>query len=158
MFLQGNVNGQYSGCIPYIVHITNLENNVILILLIEYGSLPVASGLYDIFFSLYKTQVLQLQNDLENLRPAFEKLDMYVKHEQDALKKAKFNSQDIEIAIKKFSNKWDVLRKKYVELFKNCDKNLVITIESNFPGFVEALKELFRVKLKLWQTLFFFFL
>lgn len=105
----------------------------------------MSSGLYDVFFAMHKTRNLQMQNDVEGLRPAFDKLDSNVKHIIEALKKAKFNSTDVENSVKKFISRWDVLKKKYVDLFKNCDKDLVVTIESNLPGFVEALKELFRV-------------
>lgn len=145
LFLQGVVIGPFSGCIPHIVHIAKLEKGVILILLIEYGSLQVASGLYDIFFALHRTRILQMQNDVESLKPAFERLEFYIKQASDALKRAKFNGQDVEMSIRKFSNRWDVLRKKYVELFRNGDKDIVLTIESNLPGFMDALKELFRV-------------
>lgn len=145
IFLQGQVNGPYAGCIPHIVHIVRLENDVTLILLIEYGSLQVASGLYDIFYALHKTRILQMQNDVDSLKPAFEKLDGYVKHELDALKRAKFNNQEVDAIIRKFTAKWEILRRKYTELFRNCDKDLVVTIESNLPGFMEALKDLFRV-------------
>lgn len=145
LFLQGNVNGSYAGCIPHIVHVSQLDNDIILVLLIEYGNLPVSSGLYDVFFAMHKTRVLQMQNDVDGLRPAFDKLESNVKHVVEALKKAKFNSADIDNSTKKFISRWDILRKKYIDLFKNCDKDLVVTIESNLPGFVEALKELFRV-------------
>lgn len=139
------MNGSYAGCIPHIVHVSQLDNDIILVLLIEYGNLQVSSGLYDVFFAMHKTRNLQMQNDVDGLRPAFDKLETNVKHVIDALKKAKFNSTDIDNSTKKFINRWDVLKKKYVDLFKNCDKDLVVTIESNLPGFVEALKELFRV-------------
>lgn len=92
-----------------------------------------------------------MQNDVDGLRPAFDKLETNVKHVVEALKKAKFNSTDIDNSTKKFINRWDVLKKKYVDLFKNCDKDLVVTIESNLPGFVEALKELFRVIFFIFQ-------
>lgn len=145
IFLQGNINGLYAGCIPHIVHISHIDDDVTLIILIEYGSLPVSSGLFDVFFAVHKMRILQMQNDLDNLRPAFENLDHYVKHTLDAMKKVKYNNGEIDSAIKKFANKWELLRKKYLELFKNSDKDLVLTIESNIPGLIEALKELFRV-------------
>lgn len=145
IFLQGQVNGPYAGCIPYIVHISQLDNSTVLILLIEYGSLQVASGLYDIFYALHKTRILQMQNDVESLKPAFEKLEGYVKQELEALKKARFNDKGVENSIRKFVAKWGILKKKYVELFRSCDKDLVVTIESNWPAFMDALKELFRV-------------
>lgn len=95
LLLQGQINGPYAGCIPHIVHIVRLANDVVLMILVEYGSLQVASGLYDIFFALHKTRMLQMQNDVDSLKPAFEKLDGYVKLELDALKKAKYNSQEV---------------------------------------------------------------
>lgn len=145
IFLQGNVNGTHAGCIPHIVHIAYMSDDVTLLTLLEYGSLPVASGLFDVFFAVHKIRILQMQNDIDNLRPAYENLDHYIKQSLDALKKAKFNSADIETANKKFASKWDLLRKKYLELFKNSDRDLVLAIESNIPSLVDALKDLFRV-------------
>lgn len=147
VFLQGTINGSYAGCIPHIVHVCHIgdDNDVTLIILIEYGSLAVSSGLFDVFFAVHKVRILQMQNDLENLRPAFENLDHYVKQTLDAMKKCKYNNHEIEAAIKRFGSKWELLRKKYAELFKNSDKDLILSIESNLPGLVDALKELFRV-------------
>lgn len=62
--------------------------------------------------------------------------------------RAKFNNQEVDALIRKFTGKWEILRRKYTELFRNCDKDLVVTIESNLPGFMEALKDLFRVSRK----------
>lgn len=145
LLLQGQVNGPFAGCIPHIVHIIQLGNDVVLMLLVEYGSLQLASGLYDIFYALHKTRMLQMQNDVDGLKPAFDKLDGYVKIVLDALKRAKYNSQEVDGAQRKFVAKWDVLRKKYVELFRNSDRDLVLTIESNLPGLMEALRDLFRI-------------
>lgn len=145
IFLQGNVNGSHAGCIPHILHICHMENDVTLIILLEYGSLAVSSGLFDVFFAVHKIRILQMQNDMENLRPAYENLDHYIKQSLDALKKAKYNNADIEAAIKKYSSKWDLLRKKYLELFKNSDRDLILAIESNIPSLVEALKDSYRV-------------
>lgn len=87
-----------------------------------------------------------MQNDMDNLRPAYENLDHYVKQSMDAIKKVKYNNIEIEAAIRKFASKWDFLRRKYLELFKNMgDSDIVPTIESNVPLFVDVLKELFRV-------------
>lgn len=145
VFLQGNVNGTHAGCIPHIVHICHMKNDVTLIILLEYGSLPVSSGLFDVFFAVHKIRILQMQNDMDNLRPAYDNLDHYIKQSLDALKKSKYNNVDIEAAIKKYSSKWDLLRRKYLELFRNSDRDLILTIESNIPSLVEALKDLFRV-------------
>lgn len=146
VFLQGNINGTHAGCIPHIVHICHMDDDVTLIILLEYGSLTVSSGLFDVFFALHKIRILQMQNDMDNLRPAYESLDHYIKQSLDALKKAKYNMADVDSAIKKYSNKWELLRKKYSELFKNSDRDLILAIESNIPSLVDALKELFRVK------------
>lgn len=145
LLLQGQINGPFAGCIPHIVHIIRLTNDVVLMLLVEYGSLQVASGLYDIFFALHKTRMLQMQNDVDSLKPAFERLDGFVKSELEALKKAKYNNQEVDSIVRKFIGKWDVLRRKYVELFRNSDRDLVVTIESNLPGLMDALRDLFRV-------------
>lgn len=129
------------------MHVARLDGlaDVRLVLAIEYGSLAVSSGLYDIFYALQRTRVLQMQNDVDSLRPAFDKLDGYVRQELDALKRAKFNSQEVDAIIRKFTSKWEILRRKYTELFRSCDKDLVVSIESNLPAFMDALKELFRV-------------
>lgn len=147
VFLQGNINGTHAGCIPHIVHICHMNDDVTLIILLEYGSLAVSSGLFDVFFAVHKMRILQMQNDTENLRPAYESLDHYIKHSLDALKKAKYNNADVDAAVKKFATKWDVLRKKYLDLFKNSDRDLILAIESNIPSLVEALKELYRVRI-----------
>lgn len=157
VFLQGHVNATYAGCIPHIVHICHMDDDVTLIILLEYGSLTVSSGLFDVFFAVHKMRILQMQNDMDNLRPAFENLDHYVKHSLDALKKAKYNNVEIEATVKKYSSKWDLLRKKYLELFKNSDRDLILAIESNIPSLVDSLKDLFRVSCKRIQFYLFIF-
>lgn len=146
VFLQGNVNGTHAGCIPHIIHICHMDDDVTLIVLIEYGNLAVSSGLFDVFFAVHKIRILQMQNDMDNLKPAYENLDHYVKQSLDAMKKAKCNNNaEHENAIKKYASKWELLRKKYSELFKNSDRDLILAIESNIPTLVDALKDLFRV-------------
>lgn len=166
LLLQSQVRGPFAGCIPHIVHIVRLpqqqrcdkdakedaeekeeqhdDDNAVLVLCIEYGSLPVASGLYDIFYALHKTRMLQLQNDVDGLKPAFDKLDGYVRQELDALRRAKLTGSDVESAVRRFGTRWDGLRKKYVELFRGSDRDSVVAIESNLPGFADALRDLFR--------------
>lgn len=146
VFLQGNVNGTHAGCIPHIIHICHMDDDVTLIVLLEYGNLAVSSGLFDVFFAVHKIRILQMQNDMDNLKPAYENLDHYVKQSLDAMKKAKCNNNaEHENAIKKYASKWELLRKKYSELFKNSDRDLILAIESNIPTLVDALKDLFRV-------------
>lgn len=145
VFLQGNQSGTYAGCIPVIMHVVRIDDDVTLIVLIEYGNLAVASGLFDIFFAMHKVRILQMQNDMDNLSAAYENLDHYIKQTIDAMKKVKYNSHEIDASLKRFINKWDLLRRKYSELFKNSEKDLILSIESNIPGMVEALKNLFKV-------------
>lgn len=137
--------GRTSTSIPHIIHIVNYENDIKLVCLIEYGSHAVASSINDVFYSFHKLQNLQLQYDIENLKPSFDNLDLCMKHALDALKKAKYNKNDIENSIKKFTSKWDILKKKYLDLFKTFEKELIVKIESNIPCFVESLKELFKL-------------
>lgn len=137
--------GRSSTCIPHIIHIVNYENDIKLVCLIEYGSHAVACSINDVFYSLNKLQNLQLQFDVENLKPAYENLDICMKHACEALKKAKYNKNDIENSIKKFSSKWDILRKKYMDFFKTLEKELIVKIDSNIPNFSESLKEIFKL-------------
>ncbi|XP_055379285.1 BLOC-3 complex member HPS1 [Condylostylus longicornis] len=146
-FLNGKYNSNQSGgsggCIPHIVH-TSLLDKMSLTLIIEYGNLNVSNNIYETFFALQKIQTLQMQGDLEHLKTAFDNLESCFKQCIDAIRKAKFNSVEIDNALKKFSSRWDVLRKKYQEYFKNFDKSVVLQIESNMPIFLEELKELFK--------------
>lgn len=150
IFLQGNPNSQFSGCIPHIIHLTYLNEDVALVFLIEHGSLAVASGLFDVFFAVHKLRILQMQNDIDNLRPPFENLDHYVKYTLDAFKKTKYNVK-VDSAVKSLANKWELLRRKYLEFLKCNEKSLVLVIESNVPVFIDALKDVFRVS-TIWSN------
>jgi Hermansky-Pudlak syndrome 1 protein len=86
-----------------------------------------------------------MTSDLENLRPVYESLQVYVKKTQDALKKIKFNCNEIEEAVHNFQIKWELLKKEYLDFFKSYDREVIVKIESNMPMLVEAVKELFRV-------------
>ncbi|XP_058828626.1 BLOC-3 complex member HPS1 [Topomyia yanbarensis] len=145
LFLQGCNNQATSGCIPHIVHVSKLFDDVFLVLLIEHGNINLSGNLYDVFFALQKLRNLQMQMDVENLRSAFDRLESYVKHTYDSLKKIKHNSPDTDEAVKNFSAKWDNLRKRYNDFFKTSDNALIVKIESNMPMFVEAVKEVFKL-------------
>lgn len=144
VFLQGNPNSNFSGCIPHILHFSHINDDVNLLILIEYGSLAVASGLFDVFFAVHKLRILQMQNDIDNLRPPFENLDHYVKHTLDAFKRSKYNGK-VDVGVKNLAARWDLLRRKYLEFLRNNDKTLVLVIESNIPIFIESLKVVFNV-------------
>lgn len=143
IFLDGHISSAFSGCIPHIVHTSLLDKGVALTLLIEYGNLYVASNIYDTFFALQKLQNIQLQGDLENLKFSFDSVDNYVRQTVESVKKAKYNNVDIDSTLKKFATKWEILRKKYLDFLKDSERDLIIRIESNLPGFSEDLKELF---------------
>lgn len=145
VFLQGCSNQTTSGCIPHIVHVCKLFDEVFLVLLIEHGNIALSGNLYDVFFALHKLQNIQMQMDVENLRSAFDSLDMYVKHTMDSVKKIKHNSPEADDAVRVLSLKWDTLRKRYAEYFKASDSALLVKVESNMPMFVEAVKEVFKL-------------
>ncbi|EDS25969.1 HPS [Culex quinquefasciatus] len=145
VFLQGCVGQTTSGCIPHIVHVSKLFDDVFLVLLIEHGNIALSGNLYDVFFALQKIQNMQMQMDVENLRPAFDSLETYVKHTMDSLKKLKHNTTEADEAVRNFTLRWENLRKRYVEYFKNSDGALIVTIESNMPMFVDATKEVFKL-------------
>uniref|UniRef100_A0A182T8P2 Uncharacterized protein n=1 Tax=Anopheles maculatus TaxID=74869 RepID=A0A182T8P2_9DIPT len=128
-----------------IVHVVHLFEHVSLVLVIEHAHTALASHLYDVYFALHKLQSLQMQFDLDNLRGAFDALDTYTKHTQDALKKVKSNNAEVDESIRTFGVKWDTLRKKYTDYFKTSDNGLIVKIESNMPMFVESVKDLFRL-------------
>jgi hypothetical protein len=94
---------------------------------------------------LNKIKTLQAQVDMDNLVIETEKLDRVVKSVIDIEKKLKNNEH--EDAVKNFQNKYESLKKKYVEMLKIMDKNQLVKVESYFPYFLEAAKDLYRVKL-----------
>ncbi|XP_065092961.1 BLOC-3 complex member HPS1 [Ochlerotatus camptorhynchus] len=145
VFLQGCSNQTTSGCIPHIVHVCKLFDDVFLVLLIEHGNIALSGNLYDVFFALHKLQNIQMQMDVDNLRSAFDSLETYVKHTMDSLKKIKHNSPEADEAVRVLSLKWDNLRKRYAEYFKAADSALLVKVESNMPMFVEAVKEVFKL-------------
>ncbi|XP_058065061.1 BLOC-3 complex member HPS1 isoform X2 [Anopheles bellator] len=145
VFLQGHIHQSHAGCVPHIVHVVHLFEDVSLVLLIEHAHTALASHLYDVYFALHKLQNLQLQFDLDNLRGGFDALETYVKHTGEALRKVKSNNPEAEEAIRAFTVKWETLRKKYTDYFKTSDNGLIVKIDSNMPLFVESVKELFRL-------------
>uniref|UniRef100_A0A182Q7R1 FUZ/MON1/HPS1 third Longin domain-containing protein n=1 Tax=Anopheles farauti TaxID=69004 RepID=A0A182Q7R1_9DIPT len=145
VFLQGSVHQSVAGCVPHIVHVVQLVEQVSLVLVIEHAHTALASHLYDVYFALHKLQNLQMQFDLDNLRGAFDALDTYVRHTQDTLRKVKSNNAEVDEAIRSFTTRWDTLRRKYSDYFKTSDNGLIVKIDSNMPVFVESVKDLFRL-------------
>jgi Hermansky-Pudlak syndrome 1 protein len=140
-FLRGTNNS----CIPHKVHRIAVTESITMILLSEFGNTIISSNLYEVFVQLNKIKTLQAQVDMDNLVIETEKLDKVVKSVIDIEKKLKNNEH--EDAVKNFQNKYESLKKKYVEMLKIMDKNQLVKVESYFPYFLEAAKDLYRVKL-----------
>ncbi|EDV98218.1 Hermansky-Pudlak syndrome 1 protein homolog [Drosophila grimshawi] len=148
VFLQGVSHDVNSGCVPSIVHISRLHGHQVLLQLIEYGHMPLTSSIYDTFFVLQKIVAVQQQGDADALKPAFESLESFVSQTLTALKRhLKQRHDDLENCIKKFTARWENLRKMYLEFFKSYERELLVRIESNLPAFVEELKQLFTLSL-----------
>lgn len=140
LFLRGTCNS----CIPHKVHRIAVTQDITLILLSEFGNTIISSNLYEVFVQLNKIKTLQAQVDMDNLVIETEKLDKVVKTVIDIEKKLKNNEH--EDSVKNFQNKYESLKKKYVEMLKIMDKNQLVKVESYFPYFLEATKELYRVR------------
>jgi hypothetical protein len=57
----------------------------------------------------------------------------------------KYNNPEIDECIKNFLNKYDMLKKKCVEMMKVLDKGQLVKVESYLPFFADATKEFFRL-------------
>lgn len=147
LFLEGTSNSKQSGCIPNIVHVSRVYDNIVLVLLIEHSSMVVSNSLFDIFFAVQKVKNVQSQGDVENIKQSYETMDLHVKLAQDAFKKLKNNNTDLEELIKIFGVKWEVMRKSYLDYFKTKSRSALLKIESNLPKINDSLKELFNVSI-----------
>lgn len=128
------------------IHISELAEGINLVTIVEMTNLAISSGLYDTFFHLNVINGLQLQRDIDELRPAFDHLETSIKKMLDGIKKNRSNvSNDVDMCQRRLQMKWDFVRKKYMELLKSRDPESILQIESNMIGFVDALKELFRL-------------
>ncbi|KAH8296967.1 hypothetical protein KR044_002076 [Drosophila immigrans] len=148
VFLQGVSHDANSGCVPTIVHVSRLHGHQVLLQLIEYGHMPLTSSIYDTFFVLQKIVAVQQQGDADALKPAYESLESFVSQTLTAIKRyLKQKHEEMDNCVKKFTARWENLRKMYVEFFKSFERELLVRIESNLPAFVEELKQLFTLSL-----------
>lgn len=130
-------------CVPHVVHINQITGGVNLLLIIEAGNALISSGLYDTFSYLHTMQIVQMQQDVETLKPAFENLDTAVKKLTDGLKKAKSSSKSaLELSYKQLLKQWDGMRKKYLEFIKSNSNEALQTAENSTAGLLKILKEL----------------
>ncbi|KAI4491580.1 hypothetical protein M0804_002972 [Polistes exclamans] len=128
------------------VHVFEIDDGIYLVTIIEVTNLATSSGLYDTFHYLNIINGLQLQRDLDELRPAFDNLDMSIKKGLDGIKKNRANvNNDVDMCQRRLQVKWEFVKKKYMELLKSRDPESILQIESNTSGFTDTVKELFRL-------------
>ncbi|XP_048506619.1 Hermansky-Pudlak syndrome 1 protein homolog isoform X2 [Athalia rosae] len=128
------------------VHITELTDGINLVIIIEASNLSTSSGLYDTFYHLNTINNLQLQKDIDELKPAFDNLDTAIKKSIDGIKKNRNHiNNDIDMCQRRLQVKWEFIRKKYVELLKSRDPECILRIESSTSGFTETMKELLQL-------------
>jgi hypothetical protein len=128
------------------VHISELSEGIHLVTIVEMTNLTISSGLYDSFYHLNIINGLQLQRDIDELRPAFDNLEVAIKKTLDGIKKNRANvSNEVDMYQRRLQVKWEFVKKKYTELLKSRDPESILQIESNTSSFLDALKELFRM-------------
>lgn len=128
------------------IHISQLAEGVNLVTIVEMTNLAISSGLYDSFFHLNIINGLQLQRDIDELRPAFENLEASIKKTLDGIKKNRSNiSNDVDMCQRRLQVKWEQVRKKFLELLKTRDPESILQIETSTHTFTESLKELFKL-------------
>ncbi|XP_066603341.1 BLOC-3 complex member HPS1 isoform X2 [Prorops nasuta] len=150
-----NTNGLYSqlfilgsdeGYTANAVHIHELWENINLVTIIEVTNFATSSGLYDSFYYSNIINGLQLQRDIDELRPAFDNLDISIKKTLDGIKKNRGSiNNDVDMCQRRFQVKWEFIRKKYMDLLKSRDPESILQIESNTSSFTDTMKELFRL-------------
>lgn len=130
-------------CQPHAIYIFPITEGVNVIYIIETGSPTVASNLYEAFLYLHIMQTVQIQRDIETLRPAFENLDTTIKKLCECLKKIKNSA--IEQSYKQLLKKWEFTRKKYVEFIKHGSEEALLRAETSIIGFLDNLKEILNL-------------
>ncbi|XP_058809470.1 BLOC-3 complex member HPS1 [Phymastichus coffea] len=128
------------------IHIFQLADGINLVTIVEMTNLTISSSLCDSFYHLNVINGLQLQRDIDELRPAFDNLEASIKKTLDGIKKNRGNiSNDVDMCQRRLQMKWEQVRKKYMELLKTRDPETVLQIESSTQSFVESLKDLFKL-------------
>ncbi|XP_015121031.1 Hermansky-Pudlak syndrome 1 protein homolog [Diachasma alloeum] len=128
------------------VHIYQISEGIHLVIILEVTNLGTSSGIYESFYHLNVMNGLQLQRDLDELRIAFDKFDGAIKKTIDGIKKNRGHvGNDVDMCQRRLQVKWEFVRKKYLELLKSRDPEAILQIESNISGFIETMKELFKL-------------
>lgn len=127
-------------CQPHAVYVCRIAEDINVIYLLETGNLGVAANLYEAFLQLHIIQTVQIQRDVETLRPVFENLDSAIKKLCEYLKKYKGNFVDG--SYKQLLKKWDFIRKKYMEFIKSSSEEALLRAETSVISFLDSLKEI----------------
>ncbi|XP_011296705.1 Hermansky-Pudlak syndrome 1 protein homolog [Fopius arisanus] len=128
------------------IHIYEISEGIHLAVILEVTNLATSSGIYESFYHLNVMNGLQLQRDLDELRIAFDNFDGAIKKTVDGIKKNRGHvGSDVDMCQRRLQVKWEFVRKKYLELFKSRDPEAILQIESNISGFIDTMKDLFRL-------------
>ncbi|XP_070523977.1 BLOC-3 complex member HPS1 isoform X2 [Cardiocondyla obscurior] len=128
------------------VHVFQLSDSINLITIVEATNFSISSGICDSFHYLNLLNNLQFQRDIDELKPTFENLDTAIKKVLEGIKKNRSHvGNDVDMCQKRLQTKWDFVRKKYNDLLRSRDLEVVLQIEANTSGFIETLKELLRL-------------
>lgn len=130
-------------CQPHAVYIIPITEGVNIIYIIETGNVTVASSLYETFLHLHTMQTVQIQRDIETLRPTFESLDVAIKKLCEGLKKLK--NSTVEQSYKQLLKKWDFTRKKYIEFIKNASDEALLRAETSAVSLLDNLKNILEL-------------
>ncbi|XP_057340070.1 BLOC-3 complex member HPS1 [Microplitis mediator] len=129
-----------------VVHIFELSPGINLLTIMEITNLSISSGLYDSFNFLNIMNSLQSQRDFDELKPTFDSFDSSIKKTVDGIKKYRAHvNNDVDMCQRRLQVKWEFLRRKYMEFFKQRDTESILQIESNMSGLIDTMIELFRL-------------
>lgn len=131
-------------CVPHLIYVVPISDGVKLLYLLEIGNAAVSASVYETFCHLHVIQSVQIQKDVDTLRPAFDHLDAAVRRLNDNLKRNRLHS--IQSCVSMLMRKWDIIRRKYLVFLKNKnDDEALLRAEMLLLGFLENLLELLRL-------------
>ncbi|CAD6211942.1 GSCOCG00003910001-RA-CDS [Cotesia congregata] len=129
-----------------VVHIFQLSPGINLLTIMEVTNQAISSGLYEGFYHLNVASSLQSQRDFDELRPSFDSFDSAIKKTVDGIKKYRSHvNNDVDMCQRRLQVKWEFLRRKYMDFFKQHDSESLLQIESNMPGLIDTMTELLRL-------------
>ncbi|XP_076257995.1 Hermansky-Pudlak syndrome 1 protein isoform X2 [Rhynchophorus ferrugineus] len=130
-------------CIPHVVHIIHLVENVFLLYIFELGYTAVSATLYENFYHLHALQQVQIQRDKDTIQLAFENLELAVKRLNDNVKKIRNTS--IETYHKQLMKQWDIIKGKYKDYLKTTQNDAILRAETLLHSYLGDLKEFYNL-------------